>query len=132
MAQKYPASSEVAKDGSGLVDRLFKYLSDVRFRYERQWYINWAFYENNHFVWWNKNTRTIDKISPRKGTSLRVIPKARRQIEAIQNMALSGEQRWTVYPRSFTEGDKAVQEAKGVHSWLENKWDELGMRDKLD
>jgi hypothetical protein len=80
------------------VDGLIGFCEQERFTYSRQWYINKAFYENNHFVMWNRFTRTIDRVAPIQGTVLRCIPKTRKQIEAVNNMILANEIRWMVIP----------------------------------
>jgi len=112
------------------VETLWKQLEDARFRYTRQWYINWAFYENNHFVWWRKSTQTVDRVNPPKGTVLRAIPKARRQVEGVQNLILSAEPRWVVIPDEQTENAEEV--AKRVNQFLQEGWQHWNIRALLD
>uniref|UniRef100_A0A7V3JAE2 Phage portal protein n=1 Tax=candidate division CPR3 bacterium TaxID=2268181 RepID=A0A7V3JAE2_UNCC3 len=118
------------EDAVSKVETLWKQLEDARFRYTRQWYINWAFYENNHFVWWRKSTQTIDRVNPPKGSVLRAVPKARRQVEGVQNLILSSEPRWVVIPDEETKDADEV--ARRVNHFLQEGWQHWNVRDQLD
>lgn len=112
------------------IDRLISTFEQERMRYERQWYVNIAFYENNHFVFYNKATRTVDRVQQSPGSILRCIPKARRQIEAINNMILASEIRWMVIPDGKDPND--VTGAQRVNQYLQEKWQEWNIRNNLD
>jgi hypothetical protein len=111
-------------------DLIYHNTEDARSRYTQKWYQNEAFYENNHFVMWNAAYRTIDRISAPVGRVMRAIPKARRQVKAIQNMILSNDTRWTVLPDEA--GPKAEDAAKRTNEWLRETWQKINVRNKLD
>ena len=128
------AEAKTEKDSNlvAKLDDLIKYCSDSRWKYERQWYVNGAFYENNHFVMWNKTSNSIDRVTPRAGSVLRSIGKARRQIDAMQNMVLSGEPRWGIVPDEQATDAEGTQISQRVDHWLQYKWTHLDVSDKLD
>ena len=110
--------------------QLFTSYQSIRFRYTRQWYINDNFFDGNHFIFFRKSTGTIDRVSPPKGTVYRSIPKASKQIEAIQNLVLANDPRWMIYPVADSSGkvdDVGMKSARRVAHYLVDKFDEQGM-----
>ncbi len=141
-----PPANDSQEELAAKIESTFKAYSDARFKYERQWYINDNFYDGNHFVWWRKSTGTIDRIQPPRGTVMRSIPKASRQLDSIQNLILANHPRWTVYPEpepippegtdtqtppgatpSIDPSKSSEDKAKRSGQWLETKYDELNM-----
>ncbi len=112
-----------------------KSYTDATFKFRRQWYLNDNFYDGKHFVWWRKSTGTIDRIQPPKGSVLRSIPKASRQIDAVQNLITANRPRWVVYPEENVEGmvtEDAEKIAAKKRQWLEYQWDRNNMDEKID
>jgi hypothetical protein len=108
--------------------------SDARFRFERNWYIADNFYDGNHFVWFKKETGTIDKITAPKGTVLRAIPKASKQVEVVQNLIISNSYKWTAYPQPDDQGqisDDATKFALRQGQWLRTQFDNMNMDKKI-
>jgi hypothetical protein len=114
------------------VDLIAKSLEEARFRYTSKWYSNIAFFENNHFVMWNTQSRVIDKIAAPPGRVMRAIPKARRQIKAMQNMILANEPRWSVIPDDLSNPQESEKLAKAINHWLQELWQKINVRKKLD
>ncbi len=85
-------------------EEIFTSYQTVRSKYTRQWYINDNFFDGNHFIFFRKSTGTIDRVSPPRGTIYRSVPKASKQIEAIQNLVLANEPRWMTYPAANPDG----------------------------
>lgn len=115
---------------------VYKSYNDATFKYRRQWYLNDNFYNGKHFVWWRRSTGTIDRIQPPKGTVLRSIPKASRQIDSIQNLLLANRPRWVVYPEPGGTEEGVISEesqkiAQKSAQWLEFQWDRLNMDEKI-
>ncbi len=113
------------------VETMAKWIDDFRYRYARQWFINWSFYEGNHFVWWNQASNVVTPINPAPGRVLRAVPKTRKQVEAVNNMMMASSVRWEVIPEDDEKGD-IEDVAKRVNHFLQDQWDHLRIRSKLD
>lgn len=106
--------------------------ANARFRFERNWYIADNFWDGNHFVWWRQSTGTIDRIKPPKGSVLRQVPKLKKAFEAMANLIVANDPRWTAYPEdgSPEEAEQAAQVASRRRMYLESVWDEENMKGK--
>lgn len=122
------------KDWIPYLERIYKDYSDSRFRFERQWYIADNFFDGNHFVWYRKESGTIDRISPPRGTVLRAINKASKLVEAVQSLIVSNNAKWTAYPEADLTSGQVTEEAEETahrqSQFLEYIFDQLNMKEK--
>lgn len=122
------------KDWISYLKNCFTAYSDARFRFERNWYVADNFYDGNHFVWFKKETGTIDKITAPKGTVLRAIPKASKQVEVVQNLIITNSYKWTAYPEADSSGEiseEAGEVARRQGQWLQYQFDQMNMDAKI-
>lgn len=120
------------------IDDKAQVYTDARFKYERNWYLADNFWDGNHFVWWRESTGTIDRVKPPKGTMLRMVPKLKKQFEAMANLIVANDPRWVAYPDVDDEDvqdenamKQAIEFAIKRRKWLENVWDVENMKGKI-
>jgi hypothetical protein len=125
---------EETRDWIPYLERIYRDYSDARFRFERNWYISDNFFDGNHFVWYRKESGTIDRINPPRGTVLRAINKASKLVEAVQNLIVSNNAKWTAYPEADLEtgqvDEEAEQTAHRQAQFLEYVFDQLNMKER--
>jgi len=137
MPDEFNKTAEVPegeKDWVSYLERIYKNYSGDRFKFERNWYIADNFFDGNHFVWYRKESGTIDRITPPRGTVLRAINKASKLIESVQNLIVSNNAKWVCYPEanqeSGTVDENAEKTAHRQAQFLENTFDALNMEEK--
>ena len=127
---KVKTEEEVKDPVATKYEGLFTAYQNRRAKYTRQWYINDNFFDGNHFVFFRKSTGTIDHVAPPKGSIFRSVPKASKQVEAIQNLVLANEPRWIVYPAPDQAGQvskEALEGSRRSSHYLVDVFDEQGM-----
>ena len=86
--------------------------------YEPKWYLAQAFYEGVHFANPRKDKNgQWDRITMGKNKSIREVPKAKKQVNAVRNLIMKRRQRPVVYPDvnviiADSQGDEAKRQAE--------------------
>lgn len=126
------------------VDDLMSSYSNQRSAFERRWYDNNFFDDGFHFRYLSRETGKIVDLSQGSSASpRRSIPKASRQIRGVASLLLSLDPQPVIYPEPVLrkqfldenlykeEVEKAKDIAKKVGHWVEEKFDDLDISNKL-
>lgn len=137
---KYSEDISPQKSFVNKLEQMINYYASKRTNFERTWYDNNFFDDGYHFRYVSRTTGKIVDLNDKtnRGMPQRAIPKASRQLRGIANLLLGPEYRPVAYPDeglyiSGAEGakEKAKQDAKYIGLWLEDEWDDLGIKEKL-
>lgn len=91
-----------------LLDYTIDLLNQRRAYYEPQWYINLNGYENNHFVGWNQTSKSIQRYPMKKKFFIQ-FPEVTKQVDGYQNILLSSNPIYQVYPTDYSDKDQIDQ-----------------------
>ena len=126
-----------------LVNELFDSAKQARQKYELRWYLIDNFYENNHFVKQLNQLGQLEPVKFPKGVQIRPIPRAKKQIKSMVNMAVANDPRWAAYPRRemyFDSEGNLIDEKqlekfsiymKRIGQWFSDMWSFLDMKDQI-
>jgi hypothetical protein len=78
--------------------------------FEPIWYTSLHAYENNHFVGWNSTTKTV-QLYPTKKKFFTQLPEVKKQVDGYQNVLMSTNPVYEVYPTNYTDETQIQQAA---------------------
>lgn len=114
--------------------------------FERRWYNNNFFDDGYHYRFVSRTTGRVVDLSTTSDTFIpyRAIPKASRQVRGVANLLVSNDFVPVIYPEkvntaNYQQNPEAYQQsmdqnkyiAKRVGQWIENKWEDLDIKNLL-
>ena len=104
------------------VEDYFEYAKNFRAKIDWRWYIYDQYYRGNHYVQWNRFTKTIE-VPPRNAREIRVtINLVYAVIRAVKNFITKGRPLFEAMPNKDTPESLAAARTatKLLHSWWRN------------
>lgn len=77
-------------------------LKNYRMGYEVDWYKDYFAYENNCFVGWNRNTKSLVTV-PYKKTFFNNLPEVKKQADSLENTLLTFIPKPVIYPENVND-----------------------------
>lgn len=118
LEKKIGEESEVVKK----VESYFAYVKNFRAKIDWKWYIYDQYFRGNHYVQWNKYTKTIE-VPPRNPRDVRVtINLIYAVLRAVKNFITKGRPLFEAMPNKDSEESLAAARTatKLLHSWWRN------------
>lgn len=116
-------------DGIGRLEELVDQSKSIRSKFEPDWFLNLAFYDNNQWVFWNRDRLDQPVLPKHKRLTLvtdnRILPTVQTRLAK----KLKQRPVWTMTPGSPDEGDVEAAELSEVV--MDYEWDALNCHDKL-
>lgn len=91
-----------------LKDYVDELLQMRKSKYEPDWYKDLHAYENEHFATWNRSIGRVEFAPQRKKWFVQ-FPEVKKQTDSFENLLLSGNPIYTIYPTDYSNKDDITQ-----------------------
>ena len=108
---------------------MVKAAEDARFNKEKQWYINDRFYNNEHYIYYDRITGKMKTVKAGDSQVLRQIPKTTRQLDAMINIVSSNEFRWQLKPPGHVSSEQHKEYISKHSRFLDDAYETLQVPD---
>lgn len=90
---------------------------------EFEWYLNYQFKEGNHYIHYNKENKSIEKLPRKKGEVRVSINKTKSTLRAVQNYSTRFAPKWEITPGDLD--DDTIANARRSGKFMDYLWRKL-------
>ena len=95
----------------GKIGKWFEYAKSARNKYDQRWYVYDQYNRGNHYIYYNRITRTLTNVSQPSQAANRVrlsVNKTHSIVRNVKNTVLKYKPKWDVIPLNSTDESKVA------------------------